>query len=79
MVMKVIEHAKDIQCKKIYCNTFRTMYAAINLYKKFGFREIGQISYVQTPLYFPDTPYCIRVKHILKFIGEEIPELILHI
>jgi len=79
MLMKVVEHAKDIQCNKIKCNTFRTMYAAINLYKKFGFREIGQISYVQTPLYFPDKPYCIRVKHIFKLIGEEIPELILEI
>ena len=79
MLTKVIEHAKDIQCNKVNCNTLRTMYAALNLYKKFGFREIGQAASVQTPLYFPDKPYCIRLKHIFKLIGEDIPDLILEI
>lgn len=69
LVMKVVEHARDIGCHTIVCTTWTTMYAANNLYKKLGFKIVNHIIPRQFKLFGS-----IPCHYFYPIIGERIPE-----
>ena len=74
LVIKAIEHAKDIGCDKVYCSTWMTMYAANSLYKKLGFHIVRYI----TPRTFKLFD-CIPYFYFYPILGERIPEFLYEI
>ena len=73
LVIKLIEHTRNIGCQKVSLTTWTTMYAAVGLYKKLGFRIVGYINPRYTKV------FNIQLKYIYPMIGERIPEFLLEL
>ena len=69
--MRVIQHARDIRCDKVFCTTWTTMYAANKLYKKLGFKIISHIIPRTFKLFD-----CIPYYFFYPIMGERIPEFL---
>ena len=72
--MKLIEHARNIDCHRVSLVTFKTMYAAVALYKKLGFRIVGHTS---PDKYFK--VFNVQLKYIYPMIGERALEFLLEL
>ena len=78
MVVKVRDHAQVIGCQTIQLTTYKTMYAAMRLYHRLGFRIIEEVKPGAPILIFNET-VCLRVKHVLPMIGEKEYNMLLTI
>ena len=74
LVDKVKEHAKKIGCQKVHLTTWTTMFSAVRLYQKLGFKIVGYILPRETKLF-----KYIQLNHIYPMIGERIPEMLLEL